>query len=192
MISMKATTSIKSAKKYLKDVQKKDIPTTRKMATVSAARACKKPINDALVARLHVQKKYVSRRTWVSKYDKKTEGVTLTFYSAFLNAAGPKKKPAPIKVPGLTATGRKKKNHGKVVAMGRVYSSAWAFHGSHNAIILQRNKGSKRYPIHVAKIPVGKWAEKMKVRKAEAVFPPKFKKEYERILKAKVKKRAAR
>ena len=189
MIGVSAKTSIKKAQKYLRDVQKRDIPAAQKMAVVSAARACKKPVNSAVAARVPIQKMYITRRLFMKSYDKRLEGVMMNFYRRDINAAGPKSKQAKVTVPGLTATGRKKKNHGKVVAIGRAYSNAWPNKGKYNPIILQRN-GKSAYPIHVVMIKVGSWSSKISQRIAGRVFPPKFEKEYNRQLKRKVAKRA--
>ena len=191
MISMKATTSIKSAMKYLKDVQKKDIPTAQKFATVDAGRKCAAMSRKRISRVTKVQRKYITNRVRLSKYHNKKRSIFLSLSHIHINPAGTTKYPAALmSVSSRTKTGRKTKYYGQVKAIGGYYKNVIVYQGKYKSPMLLRPVG-KGGMVQV-KIELGAWAIRDMDRITKIYFPKTFKKRYEQLLQMKVKKRATR
>jgi len=191
MINVSAKTVTKKAQKFLRDVQNRDIPAAKRNATNYGARSVVTKVKKNLAKGARVQQKYIKSRIARGKYDKKKQGVYTRLVYTHLNPAGTKKYPTALVTQyRITKTGKKGKGHGQLRAMGRKYDRAFTYsRGWKIPMILQR-KGPSAYPIERKTIDLGRWAPNSNRNTSYRVFPPKFKFEFERLLKIKVKKRA--
>ena len=193
MLSVAIKTSTKKAQKYLRGVQRKDIPSAQRMATIGGARASVTASKRKLAKGAKVSQKFIAGRVAKGKYNKKREGLYVYLIHTHINPAGTRKYPQALKSAyRITKTGKKGKGHGQLHAMGRKYDRAFTYSNGWKVPMILQRKGSKAYPIERKTIELGAPAVISNRRVLNRTFPPKFKSEFERLLKVKVKRRASR
>jgi len=191
MIGPVAKTSTKAAKKFLKNVQKRDIPAAQRNATNKAAGVVVTNVKRRLAKGAKVQQKYVANRIRKGKYQKKLQGVKTYLIHTHLNPAGTRKYPSVLSSTyRITKTGKKGKGHGQLRAMGRKYDRAFTYSKGWKVPMILQRTGPKAYPLERKTIELGGWAKNSNRNTSHRLFPPKFKKEFDRLLKVKVSKRA--
>jgi hypothetical protein len=195
MIQAAVKVSSRKAVKAVKDIQSKDIPTAQVRAGKRAAQKTATVARREIASRAGVAQKYLAKRFSTTGGTKARPRSRTTVRHLHLNPAGTKKYPVAISTTyKITKTGKRGKGHGQIKAMGKSYPRAFIYNnrGQYRVPIILQRTGQGRLPVHKVTIEIGQPAVESTKRAARLHGAKTYVKEFDRQLKARIRKRVSR